>query len=407
MNHFYIRFNRYVLMWWSLMLLFFSHIIVYMLDSQISTVEIYSDPLYNLTYKLTYYAAIIIAIYVFTKRPRFDSAFIIATMLMVSLQLLSTIVNRSSLDHALPTILLWPLLLYDSYQLQKLVPYSVLIKKEKLLYMMIAILCICAFPLVLLHLLGEDPDGGKIFPVYFLLMFIPFLVGRKKSFARNLLIIFIAIIVIMSTKRAGIIVLLFNFSAWIIGKWRENKLTFNRLFLRLAMVFALVGSFFLVIETLDFFNINVVERFMNISEDGASGRDLIWATVFTAYSRLPVLNKLLGKGYHAVIGLNLQNRHILAHNDFIEFFYDFGVLTVLVECFLCLFLIFMSIDLYHKRSHLSKYYLMYCADFIVLALFSYFMVESEVISIWAMGLGIILADTSKNNRKKDRKCYEN
>lgn len=395
MKHGYIRFNKYVAMWWGLMLLFVSHIIIYMLDSQISTIKIYSDPFFNGTYKLTYYVALLIAMYVICRRPRIDSIFLWLVLIMVGLQLISVIINHNSLKSSLPDIFLWPLLLFDSYQLQKLATYSVLRGKEKLLYVIVAIMCCCSLPLTLIHLAGDDPDGGKIFPLYFLLMFIPILLSRKKSFIRNLLLLVIAVLVIMSTKRAGIMILLFNFAGNLIGRWRQNRLTKNRFFFRIGVIFALAGIFIGVIELLDFFNIGVIDRFMNISEDGASGRDLIWATVLAGYSNFRFLNKLFGKGYHAVIGLNLQERHILAHNDFIEFLYDFGILTVVLEIFMCLFLFFVAINLYRKRSNLCKYYIMFGVDFIILASFSYFMVQSEIISVWAMGLGILLADTPK------------
>lgn len=60
----------------------------------------------------------------------------------------------------------------------------------------------------------------------------------------------------------------------------------------------------------------------------ASGRDVIWSTLLSAWYNGDFINLLFGFGFYATIPIN----RFIAHNDFVEFLVDFGLIGLLLYC---------------------------------------------------------------------------
>jgi len=71
----------------------------------------------------------------------------------------------------------------------------------------------------------------------------------------------------------------------------------------------------------------ITNRIENISEDGGSGRDIIWRDAISDIKSFDVAEFLLGKGF---LSFNIAHpRLTTSHNDFIEILYSYGIIALL------------------------------------------------------------------------------
>lgn len=65
-------------------------------------------------------------------------------------------------------------------------------------------------------------------------------------------------------------------------------------------------------------------RFSNIDKDGGSGRDIVYATVLSAFERSSILQIFFGHGYQSVV----NTFRIGAHNDLLQIVYEYGLVPL-------------------------------------------------------------------------------
>lgn len=159
---------------------------------------------------------------------------------------------------------------------------------------------------------------------YFCIMMIPFVLLQKQK-VKYIIIFLIIIASLLASKRTGIMTLLISlFVFYLIS---ERKITKKIKVLSMFLIFA----FFVFIISDTFFNeqLNLIlERFSNISDDGGSGRDIVFADVLNLIHNSSTSNFIFGHGYNTVIDII----GFSAHNDFLEVFYDFGLVGFLIYC---------------------------------------------------------------------------
>ena len=70
------------------------------------------------------------------------------------------------------------------------------------------------------------------------------------------------------------------------------------------------------------FGIDVLGRFSELSSDGGSGRNIVWAKVLASFSNSDLKRKIFGHGINSVFQTVTiySDVRIKAHNDFIETF---------------------------------------------------------------------------------------
>lgn len=272
---------------------------------------------------------------------------------------------------------------------------SILSNGNKLIiYCTIIMYGILSIPSIISHLNGRGNIGGVIFPVYILLAMGCFLLIQKDSIMKTILIIFIGIIILSTTKRTGLLCFIGGIIAYyfidIYLKKKSIKIYFK----------AIIGNLLLFnigIWVINKFNLNIIERFMSLESDGGSGRNEIWSQIYEAFINSNILSKVFGHGFHAIsFDLNIQGRGILAHNDYIEYLYDFGLIGIALIISLLIF-IFVCLILHIKnRSNLAPAFAYVFTCFILLSMFSYLMSESKLINLFALFLGM----TFNNSWKK-------
>lgn len=236
------------------------------------------------------------------------------------------------------------------------------------------------------HLLGRGNIGGVIFPVYALIAMCSFLLIQKNSIFKSMLITYIAILIISTTKRTGILCICIGLFMYYFLQtiWNEKSLvTYFKTILKIILAVLVI---FMLIKYLE---IDVLDRFYALSQDGGSGRNEIWQGVYQGFQNSDIYKKTFGYGFNAVGKiLKPQGREILAHNDYLEYLYDFGLIG------LCLILSFLLANLNRlykfikSRNNLAPAFAYVMCCFLLLSMFSYLMCQSILINMFVLFLGM-------------------
>ena len=124
-------------------------------------------------------------------------------------------------------------------------------------------------------------------------------------------------------------------------------------------------------------------RMENIAEDGGSGRNVVYLKYWSHFTSANLTHQLLGHGLYAGIygsGSKYAFSNVLAHNDWLELLFDFGLVGVILY-FLIIIKIFLVIV--RNRNIKNIYYYMLLISFIV------WLVKSIVSSTFLMDVNSI------------------
>lgn len=181
---------------------------------------------------------------------------------------------------------------------------------------------------------------------YFLIATLPFIFSLNSKKAKSILLILTLVACILSAKRTGIVAIVFimlmsvNVRSFLSSKtWKQ----FPK-FIFVALLIFVMLNFFLGDE------LNLIfDRFKGMSEDGGSGRDIVYADVWSMIKSSNLTQLIFGHGYNAVQGDSELG--FSSHNDFLEITYDFGVWGIM--CYM-LFILSVSQVRYVKYFTFSQ-----------------------------------------------------
>ena len=203
---------------------------------------------------------------------------------------------------------------------------------------------------------------GTVNTVYYPFMLLPLVFTRKKKLPIVLGVLIILFATLISEKRTALIALVLALVVPIIinpNSKRKSKIKRTVLFLFIGLAVVFVAYLFVL-----YFEIDIIGRFMNLSTDGGSGRNHIYATVWNSIQNLSVKDLFIGNGFNGVakdkvvmlIDSNVFGfEYTSAHNDFLEILYDYGVIGLLLYA---LFLVQMLKTLFKLYVNRSRYFSM-------------------------------------------------
>lgn len=158
---------------------------------------------------------------------------------------------------------------------------------------------------------------------YFLITSLPLVLSLKKY--RSRLISLIVFISVLAGKRTGIVALLLSL---LLGLNIQKYLKVKNIKKLPKYIFISIMAIVLIRICLGEQIAELADRFINISEDGGSGRDIMYADVWGMIRSSDFPQLLLGHGYNSVI--KDAPLEFSAHNDFLEILYDFGICGTLL-----------------------------------------------------------------------------
>lgn len=251
----------------------------------------------------------------------------------------------------------------------------IMFRTNKLDFVMISIsyYSLCLFPLVLRH--SKMISTNKISVIY-ILQFICILISGKRTGLIALVIATICFYFIKAIQKKNII----NFFKVILG-------------ISISLFLLIIIMSFLI----DYFNLDILDRLLNIFNDGGSGRDVIYTTLTQTIKDSDLIGFLFG---HGVLSVSNYVNVGSAHNDFIGmfFYYGLGVFIVFV-----IFYIFLFRDLYNMIRSNYVYASVFGFSLIIslfLSMFSNFFTEFEYSICMSIYIGVELSDWYKFNKAK-------
>ncbi len=260
------------------------------------------------------------------------------------------------------------------------------------------IICLFAILNIANHLINFS--GESVFYSYFVIAFLPltyYFSGRNASIMQSVVSI---VLMLISTKRAGFLISVIGFVLYCIvstitddnSKDRASRIAVYTMVLG---VLVFVGMY--AIERLD---IQIFERLEKIADDGGSGRAQIWEGIMERYYQSSVFEKATGHGFHAVMYNLAPGGHArFAHNSYVEFLYDYGIIGLALLIVFILHIIVSTVRMIAKKKAYAAAMTYTIVSMLMLSFASYFFEQSVLILPFCLIWGICLG-------RFDRECME-
>ena len=302
------------------------------------------------------------------------------------------------LPYAPIDILIWPMsiIVYCNYAYQRDIR---MIINQKIVWYYFA-MCSISVPLIAIHLSGAGNIGQVIFLTYFCITSLPLiLVFIENGFLKKLCMTLAVIISAASTKRAGTIALvmgifvLYLVDAHIQGSLRMKWKKYLRIFVLLCVGITIV----LYLDSTS--SLQILERFARLSTDGGSGRNVIWEITLDAFRTSSLSERLFGHGFQSVYYVLKPGGFFrFAHNSYIEYLYDYGIIGVGLLALFIVSLIISGGQMIMRKSRFAPIMSMLLVITVTLSIFSYFFEESNIIMPISVAYGVVLGLDKKERR---------
>ena len=222
---------------------------------------------------------------------------------------------------------------------------------------------------------------------YTLLYFLPLLLCVKNKYVRIAAIIVTSIALLFSLKRGGTLAFALALVAYLFVELHVLSQKTSKLSYLILIVICIWGAYEVYSNFFSGQADMLINRF-SLGNEGGSGRDGIYRAVLNLISSSDIIGYLLGHGYGGVLNTSIG---LSAHNDYLEFMYDYGILG------LCLLIVFV-----YKFARYTIY-LCRCKSFyagpatfaliiiLVNTLVSHIFYYEWYMLIWAIFFGLIYA----------------
>ena len=182
-----------------------------------------------------------------------------------------------------------------------------------------------------------DEESFVVADVYYSLNMLPFVFLSKRKALRYSATFATAFALVLSGKRTGFVafalgLIIFYLISSLCSKSKSEK---KKSLLALIITFFTVIVVFVVLSTK--FDLEFFDRIVIAFTEGESGRQEIWDKIIKDIRRSSVLELLFGHGLQSVPVL-IGSKNALAHCDYLEIFYDFGLFAFLLYVLFWIFL---------------------------------------------------------------------
>lgn len=227
--------------------------------------------------------------------------------------------------------------------------------------------------------------------IYNIVLLIPFIFFIKSNFRRNLCIVLACFMVILSLKRGAIVTLPIMIFAYYIAKYKIENRT-----MKILLPIVIFGILLLVILLYmnDATNGLLFNRFDTQELQSGSGRSELRETAMGEISQREFLAFLVGSGG----GSSVELLGTGVHNEWIESFFTYGIIGLLLYGWMAFRLIKYTFKLIRLRNNYAPYLAMYCAYLVMCTMFSGFLYMHVAFYFWA-GVGFFIGMISYHNKR--------
>lgn len=364
---------------------------------------------YPFSFRLVFYINIFVVVtsamyilsYLLTRKYVAVGKHFVLTGLFVGIPVISLLLNSGMSVSALYDICEWPFL----FLMMGIAASSKSRDYRNIKAMaLITIITLLPFCLILTYEFwaGHTLSGRTIRPVYFLFSMMPLLFIAVEKRTAYVLMAIVTVFLLISTKRAGIAACVMGFivyllaDAFVTGNSIRNRW---KKYVRFILICTFLLAIFVYIDSR--LGLGILERFTQLPEDEGSGRYTMWHMMMSRIQNRSVLRNIIGSGYHAVSNdftFFSTNTSILAHNDIMEYLYDYGIIGFLLLIYLYIDIARLTFKFIKSKHQLLPVYAMFVVMFFCVSLFSYGIVQPTTINGLMMFYGVILAQYSMEKR---------
>lgn len=268
--------------------------------------------------------------------------------------------------------------------------YSIPIKASEKIILLTFFICLGLnlFTIFKYQFLGaERPLASDI---YFSLGLFPFaLLILKNKTLKNISICLVFFAVFFSGKRTGLLAFVLAFVVYmIIDEYLSSRKNLISIFKTLFIIIVVLLLFYFISYYFDEqYSLGIYKRLNNLFEDGGSGRDVIYKTVWESYKEAPVFYKLFGHGMAATGEITLA----YAHNDFLEILYNYGLIALIMIVVFYLQLIKRIFVMIRVQSPYAAAYAAAIVICLFLSMFSFMLIFYTYVTCVLAFLGYALA----------------
>lgn len=241
------------------------------------------------------------------------------------------------------------------------------------------------FQKILLFIVKDETVSNSS---YFLLYLLPVLLCTKKKLITIGSFIAVFIAIAMSAKRGGTIAFLAGLLIYLIInhvllKEKNNKLV--KLGGLIIIILLFLNTFIEIILDDD---ILIINRLMEISDTGGSGRDKVWEKTLEMIAESDFPYFIMGHGYNQVV--QDSPLKLSAHNDFLEIIYDFGIPVFFVYILFQIQMIKQIFKMIKESSQYAAPLAFSYATFLVNSMVSHIFIYPQYFIIYTFVWGSIL-----------------
>ena len=235
-------------------------------------------------------------------------------------------------------------------------------------------------------------ETRNVYLSYYAVASIPWILLIKNKYLKYFGLSFILFTTILAGKRGGLIaataaIVSYFFIDSRFSK-RNNGINTVKLLISIAFISILI---ILLVYNLDS---NVFIRLGQIDEDKGSGRIDLYDELIILISNFDTYNFIVGNGHNATYTATGN----FAHNEFIQFFFDYGLIGFLSYIYLHIVLLKKCSKLFKGKSPYAASFIASYIIFITIAMVSHWFVMAlfvvTLISYWA----VIFALTNQNRK---------
>lgn len=239
--------------------------------------------------------------------------------------------------------------------------------------------------------------------VYFPLALYPFMLqfvkNSKFKISLSLVQFFTAF---LSNKRTALILFVVGIIVYLLIQERNKKNSnLFKLLVRILLIGVAVLILYVISKYIDEkYELDIYYRLMRVTEDGGSGRDIIYLRVWEAYQDSSLFEKMFGHSMNTAGAVGGAGH---AHNDLLEILYNYGAIACGLIVIFYMAIIAEMVRMIVRKSPYAAAYSFSVITGVFLGMFSYFLIYYTYVTCTVAFWGYALAMENKRLKELKRK----
>ena len=236
-------------------------------------------------------------------------------------------------------------------------------------------------------------SNGAVADVYYLVGLLPIILLYTPQKIKTIPFLLAFVVAVMSSKRGALVAVVIMLIVYFFLSGTNKTGKKRNVIIRIVVLSIVLFVIYVVVMRLvGLYDLSIFDRMDKLEEDGGSGRATRWKIIirhFTTYST--ILEMLFGNG-HGTIGELVGGN---AHNDFLEFLYEYGLFAFVLYVLFYVLLIKETFKMYKHGYPYAREFTCSVSVAICMSMFSFYAVDCTHITSSSICQGLILADWYK------------